>query len=166
MPVLMFIREALEQDLPAIVGIYNSTIPDRVATADTEPVTVEARLPWFREHKAGYRPLWVMTDEGHIAGWLSFQSFYGRPAYHATVEVSIYVSPDYRGKGIGTTLLQYAIAQCPPLGIRSLVGFIFAHNRPSLKLFETFGFEQWGYLPGIADLDGVERDLAILGKRL
>ena len=166
MPVLMFIREALEQDLPAIVGIYNSTISGRVATADTDPVTVEARLPWFREHKSEYRPLWVMIDEGHIAGWLSFQSFYGRPAYHATVEVSIYVSPDSRRKGIGSALLRYAVAQCPSLGVKSLVGFIFAHNRPSLKLFETFGFEQWGYLPGIADLDGVERDLAILGKRL
>ncbi len=166
MPVLMFIREALEQDLPAIVGIYNSTIEGRMATADTEPVTVAARLPWYREHKAGYRPLWVMVDDGHIAGWLSFQSFYGRPAYHATVEVSIYVSPDHRGKGIGSELLQYAIAQCPSLGIRSLVGFIFAHNGPSQKLFEKFDFEQWGYLPGVADLDGVERDLAILGKRL
>ncbi len=162
----MFIREALEQDLPAIVGIYNSTIEGRLATADTEPVSVASRLPWFLEHKAGYRPLWVMEDDGRIAGWLSFQSFYGRPAYHATVEVSIYVSPDYRGKGVGATLLQYAIAQCPSLGVQSLVGFIFAHNRPSLHLFEKFGFEQWGYLPKVADLDGVERDLAILGKRL
>jgi L-amino acid N-acyltransferase YncA len=162
----MFIREALEQDLPSIVGIYNSTVEGRMATADTEPVTVEARLPWFREHRSGYRPLWVMADEGLIAGWLSFQSFYGRPAYHATVEVSIYVSHEYRGKGIGTTLMQYAIAQCPPLGIKSLVGFIFAHNRPSLMLFEKFGFEQWGYLPKVADLDGIEKDLAILGKRL
>jgi L-amino acid N-acyltransferase YncA len=162
----MFIREASEQDLPAIMGIYNSTIEGRLATADTEPVSVESRLPWFREHKAGYRPLWVTEDEGRIAGWLSFQSFYGRPAYHATVEVSIYISPDYRGKGIGATMLQYAITQCPSLGVQSLVGFIFAHNRPSLKLFEKFGFEQWGYLPKVADLDGVERDLAILGKRL
>jgi L-amino acid N-acyltransferase YncA len=162
----MFIREASEQDLPAIVGIYNSTIEGRLATADTEPVSVESRLPWFREHKAGYRPLWVTEDEGWIAGWLSFQSFYGRPAYHATVEVSIYISPDYRGKGIGATMLQYAITQCPSLGVQSLVGFIFAHNRPSLQLFEKFGFEQWGYLPKVAELDGVERDLAILGKRL
>jgi phosphinothricin acetyltransferase len=162
----MFIREALEQDLPAIVGIYNSTIKSRMATADTEPVTAEARLPWFSEHKAGYRPLWVMVDEGRIAGWLSFQSFYGRPAYHATVEVSIYVSPDHRRNGVGSALLRYAIAQCPSLGVKSLVGFIFAHNKSSLKLFEKFGFEQWGYLPRVADLDGVERDLAILGKRL
>ncbi len=166
MPDVMFIREALEQDLPDIVSIYNSTIAGRMATADTDPVTVESRLPWFREHTAEYRPLWVLIADGHIAGWLSFQSFYGRPAYHGTVEVSIYVSTESLGKGVGSELLRFAIDQCPSLDITRLVGFIFAHNKPSIKLFQKFGFEQWGYLPGVADLDGIERDLVILGKRL
>jgi L-amino acid N-acyltransferase YncA len=165
MAVVMFIRKASERDLPDIVDIYNSTIAGRVATADTEPVTVESRMPWFHEHK-DERPLWVLMEDDRILGWLSFQSFYGRPAYHGTVEVSIYVSPESRGIGVGSKLLSFAITQCPSLGIKRLVGFIFAHNDPSLRLFEKFGFEQWGYLPGVAELDGVEKDLAILGKLL
>jgi L-amino acid N-acyltransferase YncA len=47
-----------------------------------------------------------------------------------------------------------------------LLGFIFAHNQPSLQLFEKFGFQQWGYLPQVAHLDGVERDLVIVGRKI
>lgn len=162
----MFIREALEEDLPEIVRIYNATVPGRMVTADTEPVSIESRLPWFREHMPGYRPLWVMADNGRVLGWLSFQSFYGRPAYHGTVEVSLYVSPESRRKGVGSAMLRFGIEQCPTLGIQTLLGFVFGHNEPSLRLFKKFGFEQWGHLPGIAKLDGVERDLDILGKRI
>jgi L-amino acid N-acyltransferase YncA len=46
-----------------------------------------------------------------------------------------------------------------------LLGFVFAHNEPSLKLLKKFGFSEWGYLPQVANLDGIERDLVILGKR-
>ena len=162
----MFIREATEGDLPEIVRIYNSTVAGRMVTADTEPVPVGSRLAWFREHKPGHRPLWVMVDEGRVIAWLSFQSFYGRPAYHGTVEVSLYVAPESRQKGVGSAMLTFALTQCPALGIKTLLGFIFGHNEPSLRLFKKFGFEEWGYMPRIAELDGVERDLAIVGKRI
>ena len=89
----MTIRDATEADLSAIVEIYNAAIPGRQATADTEPVSVESRGDWFREHHLERRPLWVAVDDGAILGWLSFQSFYGRPAYRATAEISVYVSP-------------------------------------------------------------------------
>jgi L-amino acid N-acyltransferase YncA len=162
----MSIRDAIEADLPVIVAIYNAAIPGRMATADTEPVTVESRWPWFREHAPGSRPLWVMEREGAIAGWLSFQSFYGRPAYHATAEVSVYVSPACQRAGVGRQLLQEAIRHAPELGLTALVGYIFAHNTPSLRLFEGCGFQRWGHLPRIAELDGVERDLVIVGLRI
>lgn len=162
----MPVRDALESDLPAIVDIYNSTIPGRMVTADTGPVTVSDRLLWFREHKAGFRPLWVTDDGGRVVAWLSFQSFYGRPAYHATAEVSVYVAEDHRNMGIGSELLKRAIYHSPGIGVKTLVGFIFAHNGPSLRLFEKFGFERWGYLPKVAELDGIGRDLVIVGRRL
>ncbi len=161
----MLVRNAIESDLPAIVAIYNSTVPGRMVTADTEPVTVDSRLPWFREHTKD-RPLWVVEDDGEILAWLSFQPFYGRPAYRATAEVSIYVSEAHRQKGLGSMLLARAIAEGPGMGVKTLLGFIFAHNEPSLRLFKKFGFERWGYLPRIAELDGVERDLVIVGRRL
>jgi phosphinothricin acetyltransferase len=161
-------RYAAAEDLPAIVAIYNAAIPGRMATADTEPVTVQSREAWFRDFDASRRPLWVATADGgaRIAGWLSLHSFYGRPAYGATVEVSVYVDPAMQRRGVGRSLLAYAIASAPALRIRTMLGFIFGHNEPSLALFGNAGFALWGRLPRVAELDGVERDLAILGRRI
>ncbi|HEY9876164.1 MAG TPA: N-acetyltransferase family protein [Candidatus Obscuribacterales bacterium] len=162
----MNIRDAVEADLAAIVNIYNASIPNRLATADTEPVSVESRLAWYKQHTSTSRPLWVMEIDSSVVGWLSFRSFYGRPAYHTTAEISIYVSPNYHRQGVAQQLLEKAICESPTLGLKTLVGFIFAHNEPSLQLFTKYDFERWGYLPKIAELDGIERDLVILGRRV
>jgi L-amino acid N-acyltransferase YncA len=159
-------RPAVRADLPQIVEIYNSTVPSRMVTADTEPVPVESRLRWFEEHTPGARPLWVVEDAGRIAAWLSFSSFYGRPAYSKTAELSVYVHEGRRNKGLGSYLLAEALAHAPALKVDTLLGFIFGHNEPSLALFRRFGFSRWGELPKVAALDGVERDLVIVGKRL
>lgn len=162
----MKIRDASESDLPAIVQIYNAAIPGRSATADLEPISVESRLAWYREHSPDSLPIWVMESEQNIIGWLSLQRFYGRAAYQHTAEVSIYIAPDRQCCGVGQKLLQQAISRCPELGIKTLIGIIFAHNQPSLKLFKKFGFQTWGHLPQVAELDGVERDVVIIGLRL
>lgn len=159
-------RDATREDLPTIVEIYNSTVPSRMVTADTEPVSVASRENWFLEHQ-GNRPLWMVESEAEeIVGWVSFQSFYGRPAYNATAELSIYLDPAYRGRGLGKQILEHCLKAAPDYQIKTLLGFIFAHNEPSLKLFRHFGFEDWGTFPNIAILDGEERSLIILGKRL
>ena len=161
----MKFRDAVLDDLQEIVEIYNSTIPSRMVTADTQPVSVESKIKWFHEHKAN-RPLWVIKDEKGVIGWVSFSSFYGRPAYDNTAEVSIYLKAPERGKGIGKKVLKEVIDQCGRLEIKTLLGYIFAHNEPSLKLFRSFGFTDWANLPNIAVLDGVERSLVIVGKRI
>ena len=160
------IRDAKMSDLTAIVAIYNASIPARMATADLEAVSVASRQSWFDQHSPRQRPLWVLERDGQIAGWLSFQSFYGRPAYQTTAEVSVYVSLTHRRAGVGRELVREAIERAPSPGLRTLLGFIFEHNNPSLKLFESFGFQRWGNLPCVAELDGVERGLIIVGRRL
>ncbi|UTY59525.1 GNAT family N-acetyltransferase [Massilia sp. erpn] len=161
-------RLATLDDLPAIVAIYNSTVASREVTADTEPVSVESRLAWFHEHAPERRPLWVVEQEGQdgILGWISYSNFYGRPAYSGTVEVSIYIAEAARGKGLGRYCLEEALAFAPSLNVHTVLGFIFGHNQPSLALFRRFGFDTWATLPRVANLDGVERDLLILGKRV
>ncbi|TSI11792.1 GNAT family N-acetyltransferase [Lysinibacillus sp. BW-2-10] len=159
-------RDATLEDLPTIVEIYNSTIASRMVTADTEPVTVEARLKWFHEHAPSKRPLWVVEMDNTICGWVSLQSFYGRPAYDATAEISIYIDENFRGHGLGKKILAKVVEFAPNYGVDTLLGFIFAHNEPSLRLFEKFGFEKWAHLPEVATLDGVKRDLIILGKKV
>lgn len=160
-------RDANKTDLKEIVNIYNSTIHSRMVTADTIPVSVESRLVWFDQHNPTNRPLWVIEDDSaKIIGWVSFQSFYGRPAYDATVEISIYIDESQRGKGLGKEILQYSLERAQDFGATTVLGFIFAHNEPSIKLFKYLGFEEWATLPDIALLDGVERSLKILGKRI
>lgn len=160
------IEDAKLSDLEAIVSIYNETIAGRTVTADLEPVTVDSRQRWFEEHLPDSRPLWVMKSGEEIVAWLSFQSFYGRPAYNATAEISIYISGNHRAKGLGSILLKKAIEFSPSISVKTLLGFVFAHNEPSLSLLRKFGFEEWAFLPRVANLDGVERDLVILGRRI
>jgi phosphinothricin acetyltransferase len=162
--VSLLIRDAVEADLPAIVEIYNATVPTRMVTAELEPTTVEARLPWFREHSPHEYPFWVAELEGRLIGWLDFKKFQPRSGYRGTAEISVYVCEDFRGRGVGKHLLQQAIERAPSLGITALVGLIFGHNEPSLKLFERLGFNHWGLLPAVAQLDGVKRDLVVVGR--
>ena len=163
----MKVRDATPADLPAIVAIYNSIIPGRMVTADLEPVTVEARTPWLDAHDPAHRPVWVLeNDDGRVIAWLSFDTFYPRAAYDGTAMIAIYVDETHRGRGLGRQLLTRAIEHAPSLGVRVLLGYIFAHNAPSLALFAQFGFERWAHLPGVTRLDGVDRDVIIMGKRV
>lgn len=159
-------KYAKKEDLPRIVSTYNSTIASRLVTADLERVSVESKEAWFDAHSENKRPLWLLNYKNEYAGWMSFNSFYGRPAYDGTVEVSIYLEEKYRGKGLGKVCLQKAISEAPHYHIHSLLGFIFGHNEPSLKLFYKFGFEKWAHFPGVANMDGIMRDLIILGKKV
>jgi phosphinothricin acetyltransferase len=159
-------RSAQAADLPAIVAIYNSTIASRLVTADLEPVSVASRESWFAAHQRANRPLWVHERDGEVAAWLSFSSFYGRPAYEGTVEVSVYVHERHRRQGIAAAFIAEARRMAPQMGIHTMLGFIFGHNAPSLALFGRLGFERWGTLPRVAVLDGIERDLVLLGQRL
>jgi len=163
------IRNADASDLPDIVDIYNAAIPGRLATADTEPVSLDSRRAWFHDRDFARYPIWVFESFDHvrpILGWLSFKPFYGRPAYAATAEVSIYVDPSAQRGGVATQLMEHAIIQAPALKLTTYLAFVFSHNGPSLELCRKFGFEQWGHLPRIAALDGEDRDLLILGRRL
>jgi L-amino acid N-acyltransferase YncA len=165
-------RVARQQDLPVIVEIYNSTVASREVTADTEPVSVASRQQWFDDHDPQRRPLWVIHAEGDtsaepdVLGWMSYSNFYGRPAYSGTAELSIYIAETSRGQGIGRYCLEQAIDYAPNIAVHTLLGFIFGHNVPSLALFKKYGFDTWANLPRVANLDGIERDLIILGRRV
>ncbi|RKY82478.1 N-acetyltransferase [candidate division KSB1 bacterium] len=159
------LRRAQKRDLKRIVEIYNSSIPSRISTADTEPVSVQSRLSWFNKHN-DKRPLLVYEHGGEVIAWVSFEDFYGRPAYHLTAELSLYVHKNYQSQGLGTKLLKDAIALSPDLGISNIVGFVFSHNKASLKMLLKSGFEKWGDLPQIAEIDEKLYSLTIMGLKV
>ena len=88
------------------------------------------------------------------------------PRLDKTAELSVYIGDSFRNLSLGSYFLAQAIAHAPAIGVDRLIGFVFGHNQPSLDLFAKFGFERWGKLPGVTLLDGVERDVIILGRRV
>jgi L-amino acid N-acyltransferase YncA len=159
------IRTACDDDLPAITAITNAGIATRSATAQLEPFDVENRRAWLHRHDARH-PVWVAHGADGVLGWLSVTPWSDRAAYDATAELSVYVAPQHQGRGAGAALLGHALAQAPALDIESFVARVFAHNLPSLRLFERFAFERWGVMPAVARVEGVLRDVVILGRRL
>lgn len=162
----MPIRNAKERDLARVVDIYNAAIPSKRSTADTKPVSIESKSEWFSKHNPERRPLLVYEINDEVAAWVSLEDFYGRPAYHHTAEISIYISPEHQGQRLGHTLLREALELAPKLELKTLTGYVFAHNEPSIRLLRAFGFQEWGRLPNVAEMDGREFSLCIMGKRL
>jgi L-amino acid N-acyltransferase YncA/predicted O-methyltransferase YrrM len=160
----IIIRDAVEADMPAIVAIYNAAIVTRIATAQLELVSIEEARNWLSDHSPDGYPLWVAEIDARVAGYLSFKRFLPRCAYRGTAEIGVYVDEKFRRRGVARRLLADAISRAPSLGINALVGLIFGHNQPSLKLFEQLGFRRWGQLPGVARLENVERDLLVMGR--
>jgi phosphinothricin acetyltransferase len=162
----MHTRDATEDDLATIVAIYNQTIPSRMVTADTEPVSVDSWRPWLQLHRDARQPAWVLEHDGVVVGWLAFTQFRPRVGYRPSAELSLYLAAEQRGRGLGTQLLAQAILAAARLGYRNLIGLVFAHNTPSMRLTARAGFQRWGCLPEAVDLDGIARDVLVVGRRV
>ncbi|MBB3107041.1 phosphinothricin acetyltransferase [Psychrobacter luti] len=174
------VQRANKEDLPEILAIYNQSIAGKQATANLTPVSCEERQDWFDEHvNSATRPIYIVRaveelevvgTEGEaqtvssIVAWGSFSDLYARPAYHISTEISIYLHQNYHGQGLGSLLTRWMLTQAPSLGIHNVVALIFAHNQPSLGLFRKLGFEQWGYMPKVCDMQGFIADVVMLGK--
>src|SRR5512136_877972 len=164
---MITIRDAREEDLPAIVDIYNQSIPSGRATADTRPISVADRIEWFRDFDPKRRPIWVAEDEGRVVGCVYLSSFYhARPAYDKTAEISTYVATDYQRKGLGTLLKTKMIEACPRLGVENVISMYFDHNEATEKVNQRLGFKVVGHLPEIADVFGKKRGLKIALLRI
>ncbi|MEA2640695.1 MAG: hypothetical protein QOF51_2089 [Chloroflexota bacterium] len=160
------VRLVQPTDLPAIVAIYNASIPGHSATTDLVPVTMADREAWFAAHEPSRHPLWVAVNGADVVGWMSLSTFYGRAAYIPTVEASLYVHPDWQRRGVGRFLLRYAVQAAPALGIRTILAVVFAHNTASLRLLDGEGFARWGLMPRIAHMPEGRRDVVIFGLEL
>lgn len=164
-------RDAVESDLPRIVEIYNHAVATRTCSCDLDPITVAQRRPSFLAHTRDHRPFWVAEEAGRpeqgVVGYLGWFHFMNeRPGYYITADLAIYLHPEHQRRGLGRYLIGQAIAHAPRLGVETLTATIFASNTASIRLFEAMGFERWGLMPRVARLEGVEKDLVLVGRRL
>ena len=138
----MQIRQAVENDLPALLTIYNDIILNTTAVYQYQPQTLEMRLEWYNaKRKEGY-PVFVAEENGVILGFSSFGPFRAWAAYKYTVENSVYVDKEARGKGVGKSLLQPLIEMAERLGMHTIIAGIDATNEASLRLHKCFRFEE------------------------
>ena len=139
------IRAATKEDLGAINAIYNHYVTQSTCTYQTEPETAEARAKWFAEH-GGEHPVIVAVEGSEIVGWASLSPVHSRCAYRHTVEDSIYVRHDARGRGIGSRLLSTLIERARFLGHHTMVAHISADQEASVTLHRRHGFAEAGRL--------------------
>ncbi|AUI66470.1 MULTISPECIES: GNAT family N-acetyltransferase [Glaesserella] len=157
-------RLAKENELPRILEIYNQVIERRTVTADLEPATTSSRQDWFEHHLNHPKyPIWVYELEGEIVAWCSYSQFYTRKAYDGTAEISFYLDKAVHGKGIGKQCVNFLIEQMPNHQLHTLLAFVFGNNEQSLGLLNKMGFEVWGKLPQVADMETHFEDLVMLG---
>jgi len=150
----MQIRIATQNDLKQLVSIYNQAITNGNCTADINPLTVAERQEWFDGHSPEKYPIFVMEAEEAetISGWCSLSAHRrGRMALANVAEISYYVGREYRGKGIGSCLIQHALRKAPKLGLHNLFAILLDINQISVKMLEQNGFSKWGHLPDIAE---------------
>ena len=114
----------------------------------------------------GAQKIDAANQKGEILAWGSLGDYHPREGYRITAEISVYVAPGARGKGLGGRLVNFMLERAPEFGIKNVVALIFSSNAASLNLFAKFGFTHWGELPEVCDMGGKIESLTILGKKL
>jgi L-amino acid N-acyltransferase len=136
------IRNATLEDAPAILEIYNDAIINTTAVYRYEPETLQNRIEWLNQKERDGWPVFVLEEHGQILGFSTYGPFRAWPAYLHTIENSIYVHPNWRGRGIGKTLIPPLLEAARANNMHALVAGIEATNEVSLRLHAHFGFEK------------------------
>lgn len=135
------LRDAIEEDLPAILEIYNHTVVNSTATFEYEPKTIEQRRNWFASHGGKYPLIVAEVEDVGIAGYCCLSQFRQSAGYLRTVELSVYVRNDFRRKGIATLMIREIMSRARKLQHHTIVSCIAASNEASIELHKNLGFE-------------------------
>lgn len=148
------IKLATINNLQTITLIYNFAIEAKFETADITPLKWENRMKWFKEHRPKKYPIYVYEMNKQVVAWVSISPYRkGRKALNKTVEISYYVHPNYKRKGIGTQLLTFIINTCKQLKYKTLIAIVIHKNTNSIYLLQKFNFKLWGTMPNIVEFD-------------
>lgn len=144
------IRPATIADLPAITDIHNDVIATSTAVYSMAPGTLAERQVWFDARTAAGFPVLVAVGVSGVIGFASFGDFRGLwPGYRYSVEHSVHVHADQRGKGVGSSLVRALFPVASALDKHVMIGGIDAANAGSLRMHEQLGFERVALFPEV-----------------
>ena len=155
------IREMLPEDGTRVLEIFRQGIEGGNATFDKTAPTWET---WYNKYFKLCR-LVLVNENGVVQGWAAIQPISARECYKGVAEVSIYLSNEVQGKGLGKIMLQKLILDSEENGFWMLQSGIFPENIASIKLHEEFGFRKVGFREKIAEMNGVWRDVVLMERR-
>ncbi|MEQ9266812.1 MAG: N-acetyltransferase family protein [Balneolaceae bacterium] len=154
-------RPLVKSDWPSVSEIYRLGLETRLATFET---TVPTWGDWDSSHLETCRI--IAEVENRIAGWAVLSPVSKRKVYEGVAEVTIYIHPDFSGRGIGSALMNELIVQSEVEGFWTLQSSVFPENIASIRLHLKHRFREVGYREKIAQLDGEWRNTMILERRV
>ena len=156
----MIIRKAEQRDLPELLDLYNYEAVNSVANLDLNPRTIEEWQVWFDHHNVENHPLYVAEIDGSAVGYCSLSSYRDKEAFRSTVELSIYISHNFRKRGIAAKLMAFILDEARrDERTHTVVSVITTTNEPSCKLHEKFGFENCGVIKEVGMKFGEYQDI-------
>lgn len=151
----------------AIQSIFNEAIVHSTALYDYQPRSLETIENWFSQKALQHFPvIGLITDNNQLAGFASYGTFRAWPAYQYTVEHSIYIHQDFRGRGLGKCLLAALIEYAEKQNYHVLIAAIDSSNQNSIKLHQSFGFSHAGTLKQVGFKFGRWLDVELYQKTL
>ena len=160
------IRDASTDDVPGILAIYNDVIATSTAVYREDPATLDDRLQWFSARQAQSYPVLVATDDTGILGFASYGDFRTWPGYRFSVEHTVHIRADQRGRGVGTLLMRALIQRAVEQGKHVMIGGVDAANEASLRFHERLGFARSAELRQVGFKSGRWLDLVFVQRIL
>jgi L-amino acid N-acyltransferase len=159
-------RLAAPADAEAIRAIYNAEVVGSMVTFDMVPRTREDQLAWLIEHSGAHPAIVAVEDDSNVVGFGSLSPYRSRPAYSTTVEDSVYVHPDHRGRGIGRLLLDDLVRLSAAHGFHAVMARIVGGHEVSIALHRACGFELVGIEREVGRKFGHWLDVALMQRLL
>ena len=153
-------------DAEAIRAIYNPEVLESTVTFDLVPRTLEQQREWLQARSGIHAVLVAVDDAGEVVGFASLSPYKDRPAYATTVEDSVYIRRDQRGKGVGRLLLAELLDVATSHGFHAVMGRIVGHHDASIRLHESLGFEPVGTEREVGRKFGRWLDVVVMQKLL
>ena len=156
------IRDARPDDMAAVTAIYSKSVVGGVASYEIEPPDVAEMTSRYEAIVAKPYPYLIAEVDGEIAGYAYASAFRTRPAYRFMVEDSIYLDPQFQGRGVGKALLANLIHECTALGYRQMLAVIGGAHPASIGLHQSLGFAMAGQISASGFKFGRWLDTAIM----